>query len=114
MHNKRLGRDDILKIEVRKRHLPGRSYYRANKLDSGRAHHHQHPGVSILAAMIPAVGEVSAVHPAVVIALLVVDPTPHPVVAAAITLHAKTIVASATTIGVTATALEALTTETAR
>ena len=64
MHNKRLGRDDVLKIEVRgsvKYHYESK----ADSLFSGPVRHLQHPGVLILA--------VTRVQVAVVSALPVVD-----------------------------------------
>ena len=66
--------------------------------------------------MTPAVthGVVTVVQAAVVIALLVADQHLHLVVTEATTLLAKTIVASATTIGVTETALEVQTIGTVR
>ena len=59
-------------------------------------------------------GVVTVVQAVVVIALLVADQHLHLVVAEATILLAKTTVASATTIGVTETALEAQTIETVR
>lgn len=59
-------------------------------------------------------GVVTVVQAVVVIALLAADQHLHLDVAEATTLLAKTIVASATTIGATETALEAQTIETVR
>ena len=59
-------------------------------------------------------GVVTVVQAVVVIALLVADQYLHPVVAEATIPRVKTIVASVTTTGVTETALEAQTIETAK
>ena len=91
MHNKRLGRDDVLKIEV------GliRTLYedRTDFIDSGPVRHLQHPGVLILA--------VTRVQVAAVSALPVEDDLQPPLaVAEATTPLGKTIAASATTTAV--------------
>lgn len=111
MHNKRLGRDDVLKIEVRNSPMGQFFSSEANWLHSGPVRLLPHPG-----GLTPAVthGVVTVVQAVVVIALLVAAQHLHLVVVEVTILLAKTIVANATTIGVTETALEAQTTETAK
>ncbi len=109
MHNKRIGRDDLLKIEVP---IPLRQAglrYKANLYASGPVRHLQHPGALILVLVVTRLQvadesdlPVADVH------------QPLPVEAAVITLRVRTTVASATMIDGTVTALEAPMTATGR
>ena len=113
MHNKRLGRDDILKIEVRTKIqcLAGRS----NISTSGPVPLLLHLGGSTLAVMIlVTVGAVVIVDLVDESGPLGADPILPHAVAEAITLPAKTTVANETMIDGTVIALEARMTETAK
>lgn len=109
MHNKRIGRDDLLKIEVANPARLSRLDYRANLTSSGPVRHLQHPGGLILVLV------VTLVQVADESDLPVADVRqPLPVEAAAITLRAKTTVVNATMIDETVTALEVPMTATGR
>lgn len=98
MHNTRLGRDDLLKIEVRRRTTPPPPAQRPRKLAEYNPHSglvllHLHPGDLTL---VVTVVQVTVVPEAV--ALLVVADLSHLLAEVAVTiLLARTIVASATT-----------------
>ncbi len=109
MHNKRIGRDDLLKIEVPIPAGQARMHYLADLNPSGPVRHLQHPGALILVLVVTLVqvADESDLPVADVHQLL-------PVEAAVITLRVKTTVVSATTIDGTVTALEAPMTATGR
>lgn len=109
MHNKRIGRDDLLKIEVPIPARQARLQCKANRNASGPVRHLQHPGALILVLVVTLVQvadesdlPVADVH------------QPLPVEAAVTTLRVKKIVASATMIDGTVTVLEAPMTATVR
>ena len=107
MHNKRLGRDDVLKIEVGL-FVRLNLRIRLTKLQSGLALLHRHPGASILVVMNAAV-RLAAGNVLLDDVLL-----PHHVVAEATTLPVKMIAATVTTTDAIVIAPEAQTIETVR
>ena len=109
MHNKRIGRDDLLKIEVPIPARQARLHNSANLNPSGPVRHLQHPGALILVLVVTLVQVVDESD------LPVADEHQLlPVEAVVITLRVKTTVVSATMIDGTVTALEAPMTATGR
>ena len=102
MHNKRIGRDDLLKIEVC---LLRRAARQRLTEDSGPVLPRRLPGASTRALLASVVSGAPAVRVAVS-APRVAAAHPH-AAAGATTPHARTTVVSATMTAVTATALEA-------
>lgn len=101
MHNKRIGRDDLLKIEVSSYQLTMEFELTC---DSGLVLHLRLRGVLILAATAPVVSVVAAVTVLLVVIVAVASPR---VVAVVITLLARTIVVTVTMTAATATVLGA-------
>ena len=109
MHNKRLGRDDLIKIEVSNSLRAGPSSIKANQPFSGLVHLLLHPGDSILAVMSLVADVVIVDHPVDVIARLVAARIRPHAATVEITLHVRTTAANVTTIGVTVIVPEVLT-----
>ena len=95
MHNKRIGRDDMLKIEVCQQLSLHQFEVEADVLYSGPAHRHPLPGASILAVI---------VNVLLVVDLLAVVVAPHllDVAVVVISLLARMIAVTETTIAETA------------
>jgi hypothetical protein len=124
MHNKRIGRDDLLKIEVRL-YKPRREAQVELTHSSGLVLLHRHHGASTLAATAPVVSAPSvAVTVATVpteaaiariVALFALPVVAAPLLVASVAhLPARMTVVSVTTSAATATGLGALSTATAR